>query len=81
MTMNALNGVFFRYLSPVDRKPARITRTDNDFAKNHDFKDMKFPGKTIHFTRLKKWILLALVFLFMKKKQNIQSMYQKMLWR
>ena len=54
MTMNALNGVFFRYISPVDRKPARITRTDNDFAKNLDFKDMKFPGKTIHFTRLKK---------------------------
>ena len=34
-----------RYLNPVDRKPARITKADKGFAKNFDFKDIKFPVK------------------------------------
>ena len=34
-----------RYLNPADHHPARITKFDKDFAKKHDFEDIKFPIK------------------------------------
>ena len=34
-----------RYLNPADHYPARITKTDKDFAKTLDFKDINFPVK------------------------------------
>ena len=40
-----------RYLNHADRKPARITKADKDFAKNFDFKDIKFPEKLETFTK------------------------------
>ena len=51
------------------------------FQKTIDFKDAKFPVKTreIHKIEKKKRILSALVFLFIKIRKNIQSMFQKML--
>ena len=55
--------------------PARITK---NFAKKLDFKDTKFPVKVRDIHKIeKKRIPLALVFLVMKIKKNIQSMYQK----
>ena len=34
-----------RYLHPADRHPAKITKVDKDFAKELDFKDIRFPVK------------------------------------
>ena len=70
---------FFRYLNPADLNPARITKVDKNFAKKFDFKDIKCPAKLRDIHRIEKRIPLALVFLVMKIKYNIQSMYQKML--
>ena len=66
-----------RYLNLTDHHPRRITKSDKDFAKKHDFKDIKFPVKTRDIHKLKKRITSALVFLDMKIKKNIQSMHQK----
>ena len=34
-----------RYLNPADHHSTNITKTDNDFAKTLDFKDINFPVK------------------------------------
>ena len=34
-----------KYLNPADRNPARITKTDKEFAKKLDIKNIKFPVK------------------------------------
>ena len=34
-----------KYLNPTDHNLRRITKADKDFAKKHDFKDIKFPVK------------------------------------
>ena len=68
-----------RYLNPAYHHPARITKADKDFAKNLDFKDIKFQVNLKTFRNSKKRIPSALVFLAMKIKKNIQYMYQKML--
>ena len=54
----------------------QTTKADKDFAEKLDFKDIKFPVtiRDIHKIE-KKRILLALVFLAIKIKKNIQSMY------
>ena len=44
MLVNVLNGVQ-TYFITADRNPARITKTDKDFSKNFDFKDIKSPVK------------------------------------
>ena len=67
--------ILFRYLNPADHHSARITKADKDFPKKLDFKDIKFPFK-IRDIR-KKRIPLALVFLVMKIRKNIQFMYQQ----
>ena len=69
---------FIRYLNPADQNPLRITKADNKFIKKLDFKDIKFPVKVRDIHKMKKRILSAIVFLAMKIKKNIQSMYQKM---
>ena len=66
-----------KYLNPANYHPAKLTKTDKDFAEKLDFKDMKFSVKIKTFTKLKKRIPLVLMFLAMKIKKNIQSMYQK----
>ena len=58
-----------RYLNPADHKLARVTKGDQDFSKERDFKN-------IHKIE-KKRILPALVLLIMKIRKNIQFMYQK----
>ena len=57
-----------RYLNPADHNPKRITKADKDFAKRFDFNDIKFPVKIR--------ISLALAFLVIKIRKNIQFMYQ-----
>ena len=61
------------YLNPADRNLARVRKADKDFPKK--------PEKLEKFTKLKKRIPSALVFLVMKIRENIQFMYQKMLRR
>ena len=38
-----LKWCLIRYLNPADHHPARITKTDEDFAKMLHFKDLNFP--------------------------------------
>ena len=65
-----------RYLSPADRKPAKIIKADKEFAKKLDFKDIKFPVKIRDICKIEKKIPLALVLLIMEIKKSIQSKYQ-----
>ena len=65
-----------RYLNPADHNAGRITKADKDFAKKLDFKDIIFPVKIGDIHKIEKRIPLALVFLTLKIKKNIQSMYQ-----
>ena len=66
-----------RYLNPADHHPARITKADEDFAKKLDFKDIKFPVKVKDIHKIKETNPSPLVFLIMKIKKNMQSIYQK----
>ena len=43
-----------RYLNPADHNPARITKTDKEFAKKLDFKDAKFPVKIRDIHKIEK---------------------------
>ena len=71
--------VFSHRLNMTNLHPARITKAEKHFAKKLDFKDIRFPVKIrdIRKIKKKKKIPLTLVFLTMKIKKNIQSMYQK----
>ena len=40
-----------RYINPADHNPRRITKSDKDFLKRIDFKDIKFPAKIREFTK------------------------------
>ena len=66
-----------RYVNPADHDPRRITKTNKDFTKKINFKDIKFPVKVRDIHKIEKRIPSALVFLVMKIKKNIQSMYQE----
>ena len=70
-----------KYLNPENHHQARITKADKDLPKKLDFKDTKFPVKLETSTKVKKRISSALVFVAMRIKENIQSMYQKVLLR
>ena len=56
-----------RYVNPADRNPARIAKADKFPVKIRDIKK-----KTTE-----KRIPLALLFLIVKIRKNIQSLYQK----
>ena len=66
-----------RYLNPADHHSKKITKGDKDFAKRLDFKYIKFPVKTRDIDKTEKRYILALAFLVIETKSNIQSMYQK----
>ena len=68
-----------RYLNPANHHPARITKGDKNFAKKIDFKDVKYLVKIRDIHKIEKKKRSALLFLTMKIKKNIQSMYQKKL--
>ena len=48
------NWCSVRYLNPSDHYPAIITKTDKDFAKRLDFKDIKFPVNIGDFYKIEK---------------------------
>ena len=66
-----------RYLYPEDHHPARITKADKDFARVLYLKDIRFPVKIRDIYKIEKTNSIALAFLVMKIRKNIQSMYQK----
>ena len=66
-----------RYLYSADHHPARIPKADKDFARALDFKDIRFPVKIRDIYKIEKTNSIALAFLVMKIRKNIQSMYQK----
>ena len=43
-----------KYLNPTDHHPARITKSDKDFAKKLDFKGIKFPLKIREIHKIEK---------------------------
>ena len=43
-----------RYLNPVNKKPAKITNFDNEFAKQIHFKDVKFPVLKKYYAKIEK---------------------------
>ena len=43
-----------RYLNPVDRNPARVTKADKDFVKKLDFKDINFPVEIRNIHKIEK---------------------------
>ena len=64
-------------LNSIDQNRRRITKAAKDFAKKIDFKGIKFLVKIRDIHRIGKRIPSTLVFLVMKIKKNIQSIYQK----
>ena len=46
--------VLVRYLNSADRNPTRITKTDKDFAKKLDLKDINFPVKIRDLHKIEK---------------------------
>ena len=66
-----------RHLYPEDHHPARITKADKDFARVLYLKDIRFPVKIRDIYKIEKTNSIALAFLVMKIRKNIQSMYQK----
>ena len=66
-----------RYVNLADQNPQRITKSDKDFTTRLDLKDIKFPVTIRDIHKIEKRTPSALVFLPMKIKKNIQSMYQK----
>ena len=45
MIINALNGVFVRYVNPADHHSGRIKKSDKEFAKRIDIKKINFSSK------------------------------------
>ena len=69
-------GQILKFLNSADHNPRTITKADEDFTKRLDFKDIKFSVKIRDIHKIAKNSLLALAFLVMKIRKNIQSMYQ-----
>ena len=68
-----------RCLNPANHHLARIKKADKDFAKKLDFKNStKFPVKVRNIHKIeKKKNFIALVFLVIKIRKNIQIINQK----
>ena len=59
-----------RYLHPADQHPERVTKADKNFAREHGFKDIKFPVKIrdIH-NIFKKYSITISVFPYKNKEK------------
>ena len=64
-----------RYLNHADQNPRRITKADKDFGKRLVLNTQNFQSKLETFTNSEKRIPLALAFLVMEIRKNVQSMY------
>ena len=63
-----------RSLDPTDHNPKRTRKVEKLYGDELDFKDMKFPVKVREiFTKLKEKVSLALLFLVMNIRKNIQK--------
>ena len=51
-----LKSCLFKYLHPADSNSAWIRKVDKDFPREPDFKDIKFPVKTIDIHKTEKMI-------------------------
>ena len=69
--------LFLGYLHPAEDNLRKITRADKDFAKKHDFEDIKFQSKLETFTKLQKNFFINISIFRYENKENIQSMCQK----
>ena len=65
------------YLSPTDQNPRRIPKTDKDFAKKLDCKDIKFPVKIRDIHKIEKKNYITISVFGYENKKSIQSMYQR----
>ena len=79
---NIDNNEYFKWclarcLNPADHHPARIKKANKDFTKRLDFKDIRFTIKTRDIHKIQKRIPSGLVFLVVKIRKKIQSIYQK----
>ena len=66
-----------RYLNLADRIPAGIRKADKEFVKKLDFKYIKFPVKIRDIHQIEKKNPIGISVFAYKKKEKIQSMYQK----
>ena len=56
------------YFNPADHNVRGITKTDKDFAKRLDFKDIEFTVETRDINKIEKKTILALAFFAIKTK-------------
>ena len=70
-----------RYLHPPDHHPAGIRNVDKDFAREFDFKDIKFLVKIRGIHKIKKIIALTLVLLALKEKKKYSIYVSKNTFR
>ena len=83
MITNALNDVQSNIyiqqniIKKKKKKKKKVRKDDKVFAEKRDFKDIKFSAEIRNIHKIEKIILLALLFLVMKIRKNIQFMYQK----
>ena len=77
MIINSFKSSIVTYLNPANHYPARITKTEKDFGKKLDFKDMNFPVKIRDNHKIEKYNSISISVFYYENKENIQSMYQK----
>ena len=66
-----------RNLHPADHHPVRIRKIYKEFTRELDFEDIKCLVKIRDVYKIKKRTPLALVFLILKVRNNIQSTCRK----
>ena len=68
-----------RYLNLADDLPARITKSDKDFAKKLDFKDIKFPVKVRDIHKVEKNNSVGISVFGYENKEKKSNLYTKKL--
>ena len=76
MITNALICCLASYLNPANRHPARITKTDQEFAKRLDFNGIKFPVKIRNIQKIEKRNSIGINVSRYEIEKNIQAMSQ-----
>ena len=63
-----------RHLHPAEYTPGSVREVDKDFTREIDFQNTKCSVGYRDIDKVKKRIVLILMFLVMKTRKNIQSM-------
>ena len=66
-------------MHPADHNPTRIRKVDKDFARELDFKDIKFPVKIGNIHKIGKNNCIGFSVFGYENKENMQSVCQKIL--